>query len=274
MTILDPIAAAQIHWDVSRELVRIGPIALRWYGLAWASAFIVGFFIVRWMYRREQEPEQDLDRLLIYMILGAIIGARLGHCLFYHPGYYLSHPLQVLAIWRGGLASHGGALGILTALYLYSRSRPDQAYLWLLDRIAAPTALGGAFIRLGNLMNSEILGTPTDLPWAVVFLQVDRVPRHPAQVYESLAYAAIFGLLLRIYIRRGPDIPRGLLAGTFLLSVFTARFLIEFVKQRQAPYAAGLPLSVGQLLSLPLIAAGGALTWRALARDARLHRPG
>ena len=252
-----------IHWDVSPELLRLGPFALRWYGLCFALGFLLGYFIVRWIFQREHKPERDLDRLLFYMLAGTIIGARLGHCLFYEPAFYLRHPLEILMIWKGGLASHGGAIGILISLYLYSRSRPEQPYLWLLDRIAIPTALGGCFIRLGNLFNSEILGTPTDVPWAFVFARIDDVPRHPAQLYESIVYLLIFAVLLAVYRKLGERTPRGLLTGLFLALVFGARFLIEFVKVRQAAFGEGLPLSMGQLLSIPMILAGLVLLWRA-----------
>jgi prolipoprotein diacylglyceryl transferase len=255
---------AQITWDVSPEIFRLGPLPIRWYSLGWLMAFGLGFHLVRWMYRREGKPEGDLESVLLYMILGAIIGARLGHCLFYRPEYYLAHPLEIIAFWRGfrGLASHGGTLGILISLYIYCRRHPDQPYLWLLDRIAAPTALGGFFIRMGNLMNSEILGLPSDVPWAMVFVRVDPVPRHPAQLYEALSYLAIFSLLLGLYRRKGAALPRGVLTGIFFATVFGARFLIEFVKERHAPFEAGLPLSMGQILSIPIVLLGlGILFW-------------
>jgi phosphatidylglycerol:prolipoprotein diacylglycerol transferase len=264
-------ALARIYWDVSPILVRVGPLAVRWYGLGWFLAFAVGYLIVQRMYRQEGKSEADLDRLLLYMVGGAIIGARLGHFLFYRPGYMLEHPLEVIAIWRGwrGLASHGGALGIMIAFYIYSRRRPDQPYLWLLDRVAAPTALGGCFIRLGNLMNSEILGVPTDVPWAFVFARVDSLPRHPAQLYEASAYFLIFLLLLGVYRKLRPNIPHGLLAGLFLVTVFGARFLIEFLKERHAAYALALALSVGQMLSIPMVLVGAWLVGRALLKSRR-----
>ena len=255
-----------IHWDVSPEILRLGPFALRWYGLCFALAFLLGYFIVQWIYQRELKPERDLDRLLFTMLGGTLVGARLGHCLFYEPTYYLSHPLEILMFWQGGLASHGGLVGIVLALYLYSRTRPDQRYGWLVDRIVMPSALGGFFIRLGNLFNSEILGTPTDVPWAFVFARVDAVPRHPAQLYESIAYALIFAVLLSVYRKRGARTPRGLLTGLFLALVFGVRFLIEFVKVRQAAFGEALPLSMGQLLSVPLILIGMALIMRAWSR--------
>lgn len=254
---------AYIYWNVSPELFHLGPLVVRWYGVFFAVLFMIGYWIVRWEYQVEGKDLSSLDPLLIYMVAGAVIGARLGHCFFYEPRFYLGHPLEILEIWHGGLASHGGAIGILVALYFYTRRRPGQPYLWLLDRIVVPTALGGGIIRLGNLFNSEIIGTPTHVPWAFVFLRVDRVPRHPAQLYEAVAYFIIFLGLLSVYRRLRSNTPHGLLLGLFLVTVFVARFLIEFVKQRQAAYGHNLPLSVGQWLSLPFIVAGILLLWRA-----------
>ena len=260
-----PVAIlAQITWNVSPEIVQIGPIPIRWYSLGWLLAFSVGFYLVRWMYRREGKPETDLETVLLYMILGAIIGARLGHCLFYRPDYYLSHPLEIVAFWKGfrGLASHGGAIGILVSLFIFSRRHPDQPYLWLVDRVVGPTALGGFFIRMGNLMNSEILGLPSDAPWAMIFVRVDSIPRHPAQVYEALSYLLIFFLLWFLYRWKGLKLPSGFLLGTFLATVFGARFFIEFVKERHSPFEMGLPLSMGQILSIPTVAVGvGLMLW-------------
>jgi prolipoprotein diacylglyceryl transferase len=189
----------------------------------------------------------------------------------YEPDYYLRHPVEILKVWEGGLASHGGAVGVLLAVWLFSRRRPEFPFLWLMDRIIVPTALGACLIRLGNLFNSEILGDATSVPWAFVFLRVDNVPRHPAQLYESISYLLVFIALLLIYRRLKSRTPRGLLLGLFLISVFTIRFFIEFVKQRQADYEANLPLSVGQMLSVPFIAAGVVLVWRALRAT---RRPG
>lgn len=257
---------AQIPWSPSPEVFSVGPLSLRWYSLGWLLAFGIGYTLVRGMYQREGKPLRDLDTILLYMMVGAVAGARLGHCLFYRPDYYLAHPLEIIAFWKGfrGLASHGGALGILLALYLFARRRPDQPYLWLLDRVAAPTALGGMFIRLGNFMNSEILGLPTAAPWAVVFLRVDDLPRHPAQLYEAFSYGLVFLLLLGLYRSRGPSLPQGLLSGLFFTLVFSARFLIEFVKERHVPFEAALPLSMGQILSLPMILGGLLLVFRSL----------
>ena len=204
--------------------------------------------------------------LLTHLVLGTLVGARLGHCLFYEPAYYLSHPVDILKIWEGGLASHGGAAGVLIALWLYSRKHSDQSYLWLLDRIAVPAALGGALIRVGNLLNSEILGLPTDVPWAFVFARVDQIPRHPVQLYEAAVYAVTFVTLLIIYRRLRAKTPEGLLLGLLLVAIFTARFFLEFFKERQSAYGEDLPLSVGQWLSVPFVVVGVVLLWRALAQ--------
>jgi phosphatidylglycerol---prolipoprotein diacylglyceryl transferase len=255
-----------IYWDVSPILFEIGPFAVRWYGLLFAVSFLAGFLIVRWMFREEGKPEQDLDRLLLYMVAGTVLGARLGHVLFYDPVYYFSNPIEILMVWRGGLASHGGAVGIFIALYFYARSRSGQGYLWLLDRIAVPVALAGSFIRLGNLFNSEILGRPTEMPWAFVFARVDALPRHPAQLYESIGYAIIFVVLLLVYRRYRTSTPNGLLLGGFLVAVFSYRFVVEFFKMPQAAFGEALPLSVGQLLSIPLVIAGAFLLARARRR--------
>jgi prolipoprotein diacylglyceryl transferase len=249
---------AQIQWNPDPIIVQLGPLPLRWYSLGWLLAFGIGFYIVRWIYLKEGKPERDLESVLFFMMLGAMIGARLGHVIFYRPGYFLENPIEIIAVWKGlrGLASHGGTVGIFIALFLYVRKRPDQPYLWLVDRVSIPTALGAMFIRLGNLMNSEILGLPTDGPWGVVFTRIDNIPRHPAQLYEAMAYLGIFILLLTLYRRRGTSIPHGTLIGIFLALVFSARFLIEFVKERHVPFEAGLPLSMGQILSIPMILAG------------------
>lgn len=256
---------AYIHWNVRPELVQLGPFAIRWYGLLFALLFIIGYFIARWMFRTEHKDERSLDSLLVYLVVGTIVGARLGHVLFYDPVYYFHHPMEILEVWRGGLASHGGAIGVLVAMYLYTRKWPGQPYLWLVDRVVVPTALGACFIRLGNLFNSEIVGNPTHVPWAFVFERVNMVPRHPSQLYESLAYFLVFICLLLVYRRLRERTPHGLLLGLFLVSVFSFRFVIEFSKERQAAYEQNFVLSVGQWLSLPFITAGAILIWRALA---------
>ena len=247
---------AQIHWSADPEIFRVGPVVLRWYSLCFLITFVLGYFIMRRMFRLEGKSAKDLDSLVNHMVLGTLIGARLGHCLFYDPAFYLTNPVEIFKIWRGGLASHGAAIGIFGALYMYVRNRQDQPYLWILDRIVVTVALGGFFIRIGNFFNSEIYGTPTDLPWAIVFSNVDTVPRHPAQLYESLAYGLIFLLLYAVYARKRDRTPSGMLLGLFLVTVFSFRVVVEFVKVRQAAYGHGFPLSVGQWLSVPLIILG------------------
>jgi prolipoprotein diacylglyceryl transferase len=273
---LPSVLLAQIQWDVSPVIFHLGPLAIRWYSLGWILAFALGFLLVQRTYRKEGKPEKDLETILLYMILGAIIGARLGHCFFYRPDYYLANPLEIIAFWKGfqGLSSHGGAIGILTSLFIFSRRHPDQPYLWLLDRIAAPAALGGFFIRMGNLMNSEILGLPTDVPWAMVFVRVDAFPRHPAQLYEALAYATIFVILFLLQQRKGATLATGTLTGAFLALVFSARIAIEFVKERHAAFEMGLPLSMGQILSIPLVLAGLALIWWVHRQETKGAGPG
>lgn len=265
-TTLPTLLAGYIYWSVSPELLKLGPLTIRWYGLLFALGFYIGFFIMRWIFRVEGKKEAHLNNLLLTIAGGALIGARLGHCLFYEPWYYLHHPWQILAIWQGGLASHGGAAGILIAIYFYTRRHPEESYLWLFDRIVVPAALAGALIRIGNLFNSEILGNPTHVPWAFVFTRVSPEPRHPAQLYEAACYLIIFVVLLLIYNRLRTHTPRGLIFGIFLITVFTARFFLEFIKERQADYEKNFPLSVGQWLSIPFVVLGVFLLWRALRR--------
>jgi phosphatidylglycerol:prolipoprotein diacylglycerol transferase len=255
--------ALVFHWDVNPIIVQVGPLAVRWYGLFFATAFLVGSWIMRGIYQREGTDPASLDRLFLYMPVGAVLGARLGHVLLYDPQYYFTHPLESVKIWEGGLASHGGAVGVLLALYFVTRRPGSPRYLWLLDRVTIPTALGGALIRAGNFFNSEIVGTPTTGRWGIIFDRVDPLPRHPVQLYEALAYALIFLVLRGAYSRRGPTLRDGWLLGLFLILVFGARFLCEFVKTPQAAYEVGFALTVGQLLSLPCIVAGFCLFARA-----------
>lgn len=247
---------AFIDWNADPELFSIGPFTVRWYGLLFALGFFVGQFIMAHIYKLEGKPESDLEKLMIYMIVSTVVGARLGHCLFYQPDYYLSNPIEILKVWEGGLASHGATVGILLGLWLYTRKRPDQPYMWLLDRIVIVVALGGGFIRLGNLMNSEIIGSPTDLPWAFIFHKVDEVPRHPAQLYEAVSCFILFGVLYRSYLVTKEKTPRGRLFGLFVWVLFSLRILYEFFKENQVPFEDGLPLNMGQLLSIPLVLIG------------------
>lgn len=253
-----------VQWNVAPEIFQAGAFAVRWYGLFFALMFLLGYFILRWQFRIEGKNEKDAERVLTYMVVGTLAGARLVHVLFYDPGYYWKHPLEIPAIWEGGLASHGGALGILVALYFYTRARPDQGFIWLLDRIVVSAAPGGCLVRIGNLFNSEILGKETQVPWAFVFQRVDNVPRHPAQLYEAIAYGLLFVVLLQIYRRMRERTPRGLLFGLFLVGTFGARFFLEFFKQPQASYEQNFAISVGQWLSIPFVIWGAILLRGAL----------
>jgi phosphatidylglycerol---prolipoprotein diacylglyceryl transferase len=247
---------AIVPWDVNPEIFRIGQFAIRWYGLLFASSFFFGYLIFRKIFANEGISEEVLDKLTVYTAIGTIVGARLGHCFFYEPSYYLAHPLEILAVWHGGLASHGAAIGILLALWLFTRN-VKKPYMWILDRIVIVVALAGFFIRMGNLMNSEIYGVETTLPWGFVFLRNgETVPKHPTQIYEALAYLLIFVLLLRLYWRKKGEFISGLLFSLFLILVFTFRFFVEFVKEDQVSFESGMKLNMGQLLSIPFVLFG------------------
>ena len=245
-----------IPWDVNPEIFRIGSFAIRWYGLLFASGFLFGYIIMHRIFKNENLSDATLDRLTIYMAVGVIAGARLGHCLFYEPAYYLSHPGEILKIWHGGLASHGAAIGILIAIWLFVR-KEKKDYTWAIDRIAIVVALAGFFIRMGNLMNSEIYGVETTLPWGFVFLRNgETAPKHPTQIYEALAYLLIFVLLYRLYWRKKGEHVQGTLISLVMILIFTARFFIEFLKEDQVDFEQGMTLNMGQILSLPFIIAG------------------
>ena len=263
---------AQIVWNVDPEIVNIGGFSLRYYSVMFAIAFLLGYALIKRLFLKEGIGDPQLSSLVIYVIAGTVIGARLGQVLFYEFDYYQDHLLEMILPfrisngkfeWTGyqGLASHGGAVGILTAVWLYAR-KYKFSMLWVLDRLVIVVALGGFFIRLGNFFNSEILGLPSILPWAVVFAKVDNIPRHPAQLYEALAYLFIFAGLLFLY-KRGVYQKKGVLFGWFLVLVFSARFVIEFVKTDQKEFESSLVLNMGQLLSIPFAVAGLFFLWRA-----------
>jgi len=249
-----------ITWAPSPEIFSIGPIHLRYYSILFVSGFIIGYYIVSWFFKRENLPTNILDTLL-YVLLGAtLVGARLGHCLFYEPDYYLAHPIEILKVWEGGLASHGGAIAIILAMWWFVAKygkRFKFDFLWLMDRIMIPTALAAMLIRLGNLMNSEIYGNPTDSPWGFIFtLKGETVAKHPTQLYEAIAYFAIFIVLIIIYKNFLPKLKRGTLFALFLIGMFSARFFIEFVKEPQVAFEQGMSLNMGQWMSIPFIAGG------------------
>lgn len=240
-------------------------LTVHWYGILFASAIMSGFYVMKWIYRQDNMDVEALDTLLMYAVVGIIVGARLGHCFFYEPEYYFSNPAKILAIWEGGLASHGGGLGVILAVYLYQK-KYNVGYLWLLDRLGIATAAFGVFVRSANFINSEIVGKQTDVPWAVIFERVDLVPRHPVQLYEAIAYLSTFVVLVLCYKYTQLKHKNGTLFGLFLCLIFTARFSLEFVKVKQAAYETGLMINTGQWLSAPFLLVGIYLLLRGMLR--------
>lgn len=245
-----------INWDIAPEIFSFSFLTLRWYGLLFAAGFVIGYRIMEWVFKCENIDIKLLDSLTMTMVLSTVIGARLGHCLFYSPDYYLANPIEILKVWEGGLASHGAAIGIILGLFIFAKRFPQISFMWILDRIVITIALAGMFIRLGNLMNSEIYGVETDLPWAFIFSNIDNVPRHPTQIYEALSYLFVFLILFFKYKKEKQNIKPGWLFGTFLIGIFSARFIIEFFKENQVPFEDFLPLNMGQLLSVPFVLMG------------------
>jgi phosphatidylglycerol---prolipoprotein diacylglyceryl transferase len=253
---------AYITWNANPEIFRFGTFAVRWYGVLFALGFFIGYFIMQRFFRKEGVPLKLLDQLTTYMVVSTIIGARLGHCLFYEPAYYLAHPLEIFKIWQGGLASHGASIAIIIGLIIYSK-RNKMSFWWVIDRIGVVTALAGCFIRLGNLMNSEIFGKPTSVPWGFIYVNASdpaqsTQPRHPTQIYEALIYLLIFFILLFIYNRKNGKPKEGVLISLFLILIFGTRFFIEFLKEPQVGFEQGMSLNMGQWLSIPFVLAGAA----------------
>ena len=245
-----------VNWDVSPEIFHISGLSVRWYGLLFAMSFFFGYLIMEKIFRKENIPLTILEKLAMYMIISTVIGARLGHCLLYQPDYYLQRPIEILYIWHGGLASHGAAIGIIFALYLFAKNQ-KQSFWWTIDRIVIVVALAGFFIRTGNLMNSEIYGYPTDLPWGFIFIRDNEtIPRHPTQIYEGVSYLILFFSLIWYYKKKNYTPAHGSLFGIFLIVLFSVRFLIEFLKETQVDFEKNMFLNMGQLLSIPFITAG------------------
>lgn len=242
-------------WNMDPVLLSLGPLTIHWYGALFASAIFSGLYCMKWIFQQENQHVESLDNLLVYAVIGIIIGARLGHCFFYAPDYYFANPMKILAIWEGGLASHGGGLGAIIGTYFFAKKSPFN-FIWLLDRLAISTALFGIFVRSANFVNAEILGKPSDVPWAVIFQRIDSVARHPAQLYEAIAYAIIFVTLVLLYKLTKAKNHQGMLLGIFLMMTFTARFIIEFFKQQQAAYAIDTSINTGQMLSIPFFLVG------------------
>lgn len=260
----------QITWDASPEIFRIGSLAVRWYGLFWALSFYLGYEIILRIFKKEGVPLKQVDSLLIYMAVGTIVGARLGHCFFYDFDYYSQNLIEVLYIWQGGLASHGGAIGILIALYYYQKKISSQSFVWLLDRLVIPVALGAFFIRMGNLMNSEIYGIETSLPWGFIFeRRGETVAKHPTQIYEGMTYLVLFVLLGWMYLKKRKSLAPGFLTAFFGLFMFIARFLVEFIKEPQSAFEENMLLNMGQILSIPIIITGIVVMYYALRHKKR-----
>ncbi len=255
-----------ITWDANPTIIS-WPVTIRWYGLMFAIGFWIGFNIVARMFRHEGAPERWLGTLLLYVGVGTVVGARLGHVFFYAWDYYSQHPVEILYTWEGGLASHGGAIGVILAVILFSIFVSKRSPMWTFDRLVIAIALVGGLIRFGNLMNSEIYGHYTDMPWGFIFVRNgETLPAHPTQIYEALCYFALFGLLMWMYWRKNAQERPGLIFGTFLVGIFLPRFLIEYVKNVQEPWEADMVLNMGQLLSIPFVLLGIFLIVRAYMR--------
>jgi phosphatidylglycerol:prolipoprotein diacylglycerol transferase len=280
---------AAINWDVDSQLID-GYNTPNLYGLLFVTGLIIGYFVVRKMFRKDGISDEMLDKLVLFMVVATIVGARLGHVFFYGPYWdevsadgvvlergYFSHPGDMLKVWEGGLASHGAAIVILISLYIYSRRVIHKPYLWMLDRISAPIAIGGTFIRLGNLVNHEMVGDETTMPWGFRFLHHDCMPpfecswnaipiRHPAQLYEAICYFIAFLILMFLYWKKDLWKRPGVIFGSFLILIWGARFMVEFVKLGQTARDEQLFLNTGQILSIPLVIAGMILLYRGLKK--------
>ena len=245
------------------EIFSIGPVSIRWYSLLFISGFILGWFIFRGFFRREGVPETLLDPLLYTLLIGTIVGARLGHCLFYQPDYYLGSWQgfwEIFMPWKGGLASHGGTIALIFAMIWFARHygrKHDFDFLWILDHLAIAVCFAATFIRLGNLFNSEIYGDVTTLPWGFVFeLRGESLPKHPTQLYEALSYCIVGVVLTLLYKYKAEKMYRGTFIGVFFIVLFGMRFLIEFIKEPQVGFENDMVLNMGQWLSIPFILIG------------------
>jgi prolipoprotein diacylglyceryl transferase len=258
-------AMTPIIWNPDPILFHIGTFTIKWYGLFFTLGTFFGLFAMIYIFEKEKADPSKVINLFYYTFIGAIVGARLGHCLFYDPSYYLSHPLQILHLFEGGLASHGGVVGVLLAWYIFAR-RHNYRYLNLIDKMSITSMISIPFARLGNLFNSEIIGKPTDLPWAFVFQRVDNIPRHPVQLYEFVAYITLFIVAILVFDKYRDRLKDGLMTGFVFLTSSSMRFLLEFFKTQQETYDLGIILNTGQLLSIPFIVVGVWLMWRGLKK--------
>lgn len=264
-----------VTWTADPAIFSIGPREIRWYGLSFALGLAFGSWIVSKMWKNEKLPDNWLDSLFIYTVLGMIIGSRLGHVLFYAPQHYLANPIEILKIWEGGLASHGGTLGIIIAIYFYSKRVTHKSMLWAFDKLVVPTGFVAALIRLGNLMNHEVYGHPTDKPWGFRFIEnlhawkkgaepIFSAPSHPTQLYEAGCYLITFAICMWLYFKKDAYKKEGLIFGIFMICIFASRFFIEFFKNVQEDFEVGMLLNMGQLLSIPFVLLGCWSIWRSL----------
>lgn len=260
-----------ITWTVDPEAFVVLGRGIRWYGILWATGVALTAYVVHKMYKSENLPEKWFDSLFMHVVIGLIIGARLGHCLFYDPILYLSHPLDILKVWEGGLSSHGGAIGMLIGIWIYAHRVAKKSVIWALDRLIVGVAIGATCIRLGNLMNSEIYGGPTSMPWGFRFvldMGPDAVPCHPTQLYEAFVYFIIFLLTMYMYWKTDAKQKQGLILGVSLIGIFLSRFFIEYIKNVQEPFEIqmreSIGMDMGQVLSIPFILWGIWLVWNAL----------
>ncbi|MDE6543590.1 MAG: prolipoprotein diacylglyceryl transferase [Muribaculaceae bacterium] len=265
-----------ITWTANPDLIH-SFITIRWYGLMFAVGFLIGYNIEARIFKHEGAPESWLGTLLMWTVAGTIIGARLGHVFFYEWDIYSQDPIRILYIWEGGLASHGGTIGVMIGVFCFSWITAKRSPLWTFDRLVIPIALVGGLIRIGNLMNHEIYGHPTDLPWAFRFITnihawqngaepIFSAPSHPTQLYEAACYFALFGLLMWMYWKKNAETRPGLIFGVFFIGIFLPRLIIEFVKNDQVAWEANMTLNMGQLLSIPFIICGIALVIYAMLR--------
>jgi len=256
-----------ITWTADPALFSIFGREIRWYGLMFAIGFWIGYKIVEKMFIQEKIELKWLDSLFVYVMAGTILGARLGHCLFYSWDYYSAHPIEIFKIWEGGLASHGGAIGIIIAIYIYSKRVTKRSMLFTFDRLVVPVALVGALIRIGNLFNHEIYGHATHVPWAFRYIDnvhqwkqgaepVFTVPSHPTQLYEAGTYLIVFAILMYLYFKKEAWKREGLIFGLFLNGIFATRFFIEFIKNDQESFESGMLINMGQILSIPFVVLG------------------
>ncbi|MBN2542187.1 prolipoprotein diacylglyceryl transferase [bacterium] len=256
-----------ISWDINPVAFRLFGLSIRYYSLLFLTGFIVCFFILNFLFKKEEIRQEKLEKLVVLGIVGILIGSRLGHCLFYEPVYYLSHPLEMFLpiqtqqgggyrfVGYRGLASHGGALGLFIALLVYCKITQENI-LKTLDIIAIVGPIEAGFVRLGNLMNSEIIGKQTSVPWAFIFERVDNIPRHPSQLYEALAYFSVFVILIITYKKYRYKVHSGFYFGLSIFLIFLSRFIIEFFKDNQVEFEENMLINMGQMLSIPFILVG------------------